>query len=83
MLNLFLAGFNLIPAPPLDGSQVLMGLSDRFYVWFHDPRVQQYAFFAIIALFFLLNLGTWGFIAASEASRGYVRAIGWVLGTPA
>ena len=83
MLNLFLAGFNLIPAPPLDGSQVLMGLSDRFYIWFLDPRVQQYAFFAIIALFFLLNLGTWGFIVSSEAARGYVRAIGWVLGAPA
>lgn len=83
MLNLFLAGFNLIPAPPLDGSQVLMGLSDTFYRWFHDPRVQQYAFFAIIALFFILNLGTIGFVVASEVSRAYVGLLAGLLGAGA
>ena len=83
ILNIFLAGFNLIPAPPLDGSQVLMGLSDRFYQWFHNPQVQQYAFFAIIALFFILNLGSIGYALSSDASVGYVRALSWLLGARA
>ncbi|MDA0803154.1 MAG: site-2 protease family protein [Planctomycetota bacterium] len=52
-LNVFLAMFNLIPIPPLDGSRVAMGLvpgTRRFYA---DPRVQQYSFFALLAVFLL------------------------------
>ena len=82
MLNILLAGFNMLPIPPLDGSQALMGLSVRCYVWFHHPAVRQYSFFAIIALFFLFNVGTWMFIWAQRATGAYLGLLEMLLGTP-
>jgi Zn-dependent protease len=81
MLNIFLALFNVLPIPPLDGSQVLMGLSDRFYVWFHHPVVRQYAFFGIIALFFIFNLGSGMFLLAQRATQGYLGLLSGLLGS--
>ncbi len=52
-LNVFLAMFNLIPIPPLDGSRVAAGLVPGSRPFFADPRVQQYSFFALLAVFLL------------------------------
>lgn len=72
VLNLVLFGLNLLPVPPLDGSQILMGLSQKFYVWFHNPVFRQYAFFAVLALFFITPLGTVAFRTAQYVSVQYV-----------
>jgi len=57
LYNLFLALFNLIPVPPLDGSRILMYFlppnARRFLV-----SIERYGFIIIVALFYLggLNL---------------------------
>ena len=47
-INIFLALFNLIPFPPLDGSKIIMNLFPKFWRYF-----EQIGFLGIfIALFF-------------------------------
>lgn len=50
-LNVFLALFNLLPVPPLDGAGILAGISMRWYRWYNDPQVQQIGTFILIAIF--------------------------------
>ena len=69
MLNLVLFGLNLLPIPPLDGAQVLMGMSMRFYRWFNDPKIRQYAFFGVLLLFYFSPLGSVAFAMASNISN--------------
>lgn len=54
--NLALMLFNLIPIPPLDGSKVLkLFIPDTTYYW-----MQQYGFYILIILFFVLSFGNTG-----------------------
>ena len=80
MLNLVLFGLNLLPVPPLDGSQILMGLSYRCYVWFQNPAVRQYSFFVVLALFFMTDLGGWAFAAAHGACNAFLGVFGLAMG---
>lgn len=59
-LNLVLAGFNLLPVPPLDGSAILAGFSWRYDHWCRQPRVAMVGLF--LMMFLLLGgLGTIAF----------------------
>jgi Zn-dependent protease len=49
LMNLFLAVFNLIPIPPLDGSRVLMGLVPLPWQM-RLSRIEPFGFFIIMAL---------------------------------
>ena len=49
-LNLFLAAFNLLPVPPLDGSRILAGLNRSARDVIESPQVMQYGWLAIFAL---------------------------------
>ncbi len=51
-LNLMLAFFNLIPIPPLDGSQILGGLLPYKYLDAFD-RVSRYGFWILLAALYL------------------------------
>lgn len=48
-LNLFLAFFNLLPIPPLDGSRILQGLVSNE----HADKIDQFAAYGQILLLFL------------------------------
>lgn len=56
-LNGMLALFNMLPIPPFDGASVLAGFSRRYYVWMHNPNVQQWGFFIVIVAMFSGVLG--------------------------
>jgi Zn-dependent protease len=51
-LNLALAIFNLLPVPPLDGANVLAGLSFRAYVFFQNPQVSMIGMLILMVLLF-------------------------------
>ena len=76
MLNMVLLLFNLMPIPPLDGSQMLMGASYRCYVWFQNPTIRQYSFFALLAMVFLLDLASWAFRAADAVCYAFLSLFG-------
>jgi Zn-dependent protease len=70
-LNIALAMFNLLPAPPLDGSGILAGLSWKWYQWSQDPRIAMYSLLALMVLFFIGGLGGVLFGTAMGISSGY------------
>ena len=51
-LNLILACFNMLPVPPLDGSQVLAGASRRLAAFYQRPEVQMYGLIVVLLIFF-------------------------------
>jgi Zn-dependent protease len=51
LLNAFLAVFNLIPIPPLDGSGILSGLLSRQAAEKYD-RIRPYGFFILLLLIY-------------------------------
>lgn len=50
LINLFLAFFNLLPIPPLDGSKVLGGLLPGRQEWLYN--LERYGFLLLLALLF-------------------------------
>lgn len=70
-LNLTLAMFNLLPVPPLDGADVLAGISFRFYRWIQNPQMQQIGFFIFLVIF-LSGIGGLFFGVAMNMSHAYV-----------
>ena len=55
-LNVFLAMFNLIPIPPLDGGRVLVGLLPREQAYAYS-KIEPYGFLIVLALMYFNVLG--------------------------
>lgn len=51
LLNIVLAAFNMLPIPPLDGSQVLSGLSFQMQQFFNSQQSQMFGLFVLLAIF--------------------------------
>ncbi len=75
-LNGMLALFNMLPIPPFDGASVLAGFSRRYYVWMHNPNVQQWGFFIVIVAMFSGVLG----IISNATTSGGVHLAAFVAG---
>lgn len=73
-LNILLALFNLLPFPPLDGSEILSGMSLTFYRWYQNPMVQQVGFFVLLAIF-LSGIGWVVGSAAQTLAIEYISAV--------
>lgn len=73
-LNVFLALFNLLPIPPLDGSDILSGMSFTCYRWFQNPQAQQIGFFILLVIF-ISDIGWLIHAAAAAVSNEYIVAL--------
>ena len=69
-LNLILFALNMLPVPPLDGSNILANLSNTVARWYSHPQAQM----AGLLLFFLLimtNMFRVAFTWARDSAEGY------------
>lgn len=80
-LNVVLALFNLLPVPPLDGANVLAGLSYRAYVLMHHPNAPMIGMFLVLVVFFS-GIGGLFFSAAIMACMLAANILGSPLGNP-
>jgi Zn-dependent protease len=71
--NIVLFLFNMIPIPPLDGSQVVADASPRYAQWIRDPGAQPFFMVAMAVLF--LFAGRYLFRFASIVAEAVVGAI--------
>lgn len=85
VINLLLAGFNLIPIPPLDGSHVLKHLLPPKLAWQYQ-RFGRYGILLLLALVWLGNGATFSWLmqpvtflqsAAISVVRPFVLASPW------
>ena len=70
-LNLVLAVFNLLPIPPLDGSDILAGLSMRWYMLYQRGNLQMIGMFMVLVLMMSGAMGfVWGAAYGTTVSIG-------------
>jgi Zn-dependent protease len=77
-LNVILAGFNLLPVPPLDGSRILSGVSFRLHQLYQHPNAPLFGLGLIIVIF-MTGAGGMFFFAAMALSRAYMDLVRAVL----
>ncbi len=72
-LSLYLALFNLLPVPPLDGSKLL--LAARIPVSVYN-ELARFGFILLIVALSITNLGLWMAIASDRATRFFFHLFG-------
>jgi Zn-dependent protease len=81
-LNVVLAGFNLLPVPPLDGSTILSGLSYRAYELYRQPQAAMFGLFILLAIFFVTPIGEYFWLGSQLVALLYADVFGALLGAP-
>jgi Zn-dependent protease len=81
-LNAVLAGLNLLPVPPLDGSTILGGLWYRAYEFYHRPQVAMYGMFVLLVVFFVTPIGSFFLLACQLVALAYADILAALLGAP-
>jgi Zn-dependent protease len=81
-LNVLLAGFNLLPVPPLDGSTILSGLSWRAYQLYQNPQAALYGMLILLFVFFVTPIGGFFFLGCNLAAWAYAQFLATLLGAP-
>lgn len=71
-ISIYLALFNLIPLPPLDGSKVLLaaGFPVRWYI-----ELSRYGFLVLMVLFYSTGLGRWLSMATMTGSAALFQTL--------
>ncbi|NBX25928.1 MAG: hypothetical protein EBQ99_07755 [Planctomycetes bacterium] len=77
-LNLFLAVFNMLPVPPLDGSTVLAGLMPPLRPLLESPGMRQFGWIGVFALGMLGLFAPIQSLCRSLALRWADLVAGWV-----
>lgn len=75
-LNVYLAVFNLIPIPPLDGSKILAGFLPKSTAYKYLNVVEQYGFL-ILLLLIVCHVTDWILV---PVANGILRVMGMVIG---
>lgn len=75
VLNVYLAVFNLIPIPPLDGSKILAGFLPKQTAYKFLTTMEQYGFLFLMALI-LLDITD---LFIYPVANGILDAYGWIL----
>lgn len=81
-LNLFLAIFNLMPIPPLDGSTILSGFSRKARELYSHPQAPIIGMVVFIVVFFMSPVGMLLFRFVKGASIQLIEAAGSLVGNP-
>lgn len=76
-LNIFLALFNLLPVPPLDGSKILAGFSPWYRGLIEHPNAQMIAMMVFLLVFMRFGEVVMG--PAMDATAASIRAVRAVL----
>ena len=75
MLNVYLAVFNLIPIPPLDGSKILAGFLPKQTAFKFLNTMEQYGFLILMVLIILNIIDMF----INPVANGILTFYGWIL----
>ena len=70
-LNLILLAFNLLPAPPLDGSRILASCSSGYARLMMNPQVQSVSLIAVLMIFWMTPIGGMFMDGISAGAKGW------------
>jgi len=81
-LNFVLAPLNLLPIPPLDGSHILAGFSNKARDLYNHPQAPLFGMMIFMVVFFMTPIGSMFFGIAWLGAILIIDALGSLVGNP-
>ena len=81
-LNFVLAPLNLLPIPPLDGSHILAGFSNKARDLYNHPQAPLFGMMLFMVIFFMTPIGSMFFSFAWLGAILIIDALGGLVGNP-